>query len=57
MDINTRCDASRGRKSKAEGGKKSKATQEYTPLVIIGNRRSLKVIIGHYVIIGNYRLL
>ena len=34
MDIKTRRDASRGRKSKAGGGKKSKATQEYTPLQI-----------------------
>ena len=33
MDIKTRRDASRGRKSKAGGGKKSKATQEYTPLL------------------------
>ena len=32
MDIKMRRDASRGRKSKAGGGKKSKATQEYTPL-------------------------
>ena len=32
MDIKTGRDASRGRKSKAGGGKKSKATQEYTPL-------------------------
>ena len=32
MDIKTQRDASRGRKSKAGGGKKSKATQEYTPL-------------------------
>ena len=34
MDIKTQRDASRGRKSKAGGGKKSKATQEYTPLLI-----------------------
>ena len=33
MDIKTQCDALRGRKSKAGGGKKSKATQEYTPLI------------------------
>ena len=32
IDIKTQRDASRGRKSKAGGGKKSKATQEYTPL-------------------------
>ena len=32
MDINMRRDASRGRKSKAGGGEKSKATQEFTPL-------------------------
>ena len=32
MDIKTQRDASRGRKSKAGGGKKSKATQLYTPL-------------------------
>ena len=32
MDIKMRRDASRGRKSKAGGGKKSKATQLYTPL-------------------------
>ena len=32
MDIKMQRDASRGRKSKAGGGKKSKATQEYTPL-------------------------
>ena len=33
MDKKTRRDALRGRKSKAGGGKKSKATQEYTPLL------------------------
>ena len=32
MDIKTRRDALRGRKSKARGEKESKATQEYTPL-------------------------
>ena len=32
MDIKTQSDVSQGRKSKAGGGKKSKATQEYTPL-------------------------
>ena len=35
MDIKTRRDASRGRKSKAGVGKKSKATQEYTPLIFL----------------------
>ena len=33
MDLKMRCDTSQGRKSKAGGGKKSKATQEYTPLL------------------------
>ena len=32
MDIEMLRDASWGRKSKAGGGKKSKSTQEYTPL-------------------------
>ena len=33
--------ASRGRKSKAGGGKKSKATQEYTPLELLPNSNKL----------------
>ena len=35
IDKKTQRDASRGRKSKAGGGKKSKATQLYTPLLLI----------------------
>ena len=43
MDIKMRRDASRGRKSKAGGGKKSKATQEYTPLLICFDKTENKV--------------
>ena len=35
IDFAMRRDASRGRKSKAGGGKKSKAVQLYTPLALL----------------------
>ena len=53
MDKKTRRGPSRGRKSKAGGGKKSKATQEYTPLQKEENKiRRDKLILFHYFVIS-----
>ena len=41
IDIKMQRDASRGRKSKAGGGK-SKATQEYTPLLECKKKKRIK---------------
>ena len=51
IDIKTRRNASRGRKSKAGGGKKSKATQEYTPLYLNSHDLEKK-----FILIMSYKL-